>query len=364
MVWSTIGGDGMAGHSDEGVGQFHEPTGVAVDPTGSTVYVADLLNHRIRKLSGEVWSTVGGDGTEGDSDMGFGQFKKPLGLAISKPGTVHVADSNNHLVRKLSADGWSTIGGSSFNYSVGVAVDSSGDVYVADSLNHRIQKLSGEVWSTIGGDGSQGHSDGELGQFDTPYGVAVDSAGAVYVADRKNHSIRKLSGPGGVWSTIGGDGTAGYHNTGLGQFNEPTGVAVDSSGAVYVADSNNHLVRKLKNGVWSTIGGDGTEGRSDAGMAQFKKPFGVAVDSSYAVSVADSGNNCIRKLSGKALHVRRALLFTSLDLHTQNQRLLFVVLHLCGIYCKFSFCWILFHNSLLHEVPCTASHLLIIPLHP
>ena len=132
----------------------------------------------------------------------------------------------------------------------GVAVDSSGNVYVADNGNHRIRKITsaGEV-TTLAGSGTDGHHDaaGTAAQFNNPTGVAVDSSGIVYVADTRNHSIRKITSE-GVVSTFAGSGTAGFANgTGTeAQFNYPTGVAVDSSGNLYVADNNNNRIRKIE----------------------------------------------------------------------------------------------------------------------
>jgi sugar lactone lactonase YvrE len=134
----------------------------------------------------------------------------------------------------------------------GVAVDSSGNMYIADSGNHRIRKVTGGVISTIAGTGSQGYS-GDNGsaisaQLNIPYSTAVDSSGNVYIADSENHRIRKVTG--GVISTIAGTGVAGsaYGDGDLARYaelNYPENVAVDSSGNVYIADINNHRIRKL-----------------------------------------------------------------------------------------------------------------------
>jgi sugar lactone lactonase YvrE/Tfp pilus assembly protein PilE len=322
VVVSTLAGSTRGFADGMGTGtaaQFFQPVGVAVDASG-TVYVADYYNHRIRKISPEgVVSTLAGSGTAGSSD-GTGaaaQFDHPASVAVDSSGTVYVADAYNNRIRKISPAGFvSTLAGSGtagfadgtgaeaqFNYPASVAVDSSGTVYVADINNHRIRKISpAGVVSTLAGSGTAGFADGTgaEAQFNYPYGVAVDSSGTLYVADINNHRIRKIS-PAGVVSTLAGSGTAGFADgTGAAaRFYQPTSVAVDTSGTVYVADTNNNRIRKISPaGVVSTLAGS-TFGFADGtgAAAQFNYPYGVAVDSSGSVYVADFYNNRIRKIS-------------------------------------------------------------------
>jgi hypothetical protein len=254
----------------------------------------------------------------------------PQGIAVDGGGNLYVADSGNNTIRKLMPVGtnWvsSTIGGlagsqggtdatnndSRFAYAKGVAVDSGGKVYVADSGNNTIRKLSkvGTNWvsSTIAGlTGTPGSADGtnSLARFNLRRSVAVDGAGNVYVADTDNLTIRKLKQVGTNWvsSTIAGlagsQGSADGTNSDS-RFYSPRAVALDSSGNVYVAD--NFTIRKLMpvgtDWVSSTIGGlAGSPGSDDgaAGAARFFNPVGVAVDRSGNVYVADNGNNTIRQ---------------------------------------------------------------------
>ena len=150
-----------------------------------------------------------------------------------------------------------------FNNPIGVAVDSSGNLYVADTDGHRIRKITSTgVVTTLAGTGTAGHHDGTgtATRFNFPHGVAVDSSGILYVVDTDNHRIRKITSTGKV-TTLAGTGTAGHHDgTGTAtQFNFPHGVAVDSSGILYVADTDNHRIRKISSaGVVTTLAGTGT----------------------------------------------------------------------------------------------------------
>ena len=321
-VVNTLAGSGMAGFAD-GTGtaaQFYNPSGVAVGDDG-TVYVADSNNHRIRKVTAAgVVSTLAGSGTYGYAD-GTGtaaQFYSPTGVEVDSAGTAYVADYSNHRIRKITAAGVvSTLAGGGtggyvdgtgtaarFYFPRDVAVDDAGTVCVADFGNNRIRKVTAAgVVSTLAGSGTTGFADatGTAARFNSPRGVAVDGAGTVYVADRDNNRIRKVTAA-GVVSTLAGSGTAGFADgTGAGaQFNYPTGVAVDGAGTVYVADQSNNRIRKVSAaGVVSTMAGSGTAGFADGTgtAAQFNNPFGLAVDAAGTVYVADQSNNRIRKVT-------------------------------------------------------------------
>ena len=317
-VVSTLAGSGASGYTD-GTGtsaQFKYPFGVAVDGAGN-VYVADQSNHRIRKIttSGVVSTLAGSTSGYTDGTGTSAQFKYPTGVAVDGAGNVYVADLSNHRIRKITTSGVvSTLAGSSqgytdgtgtsakFDYPYGVAVDGAGNVYVADESNHRIRKITTSgVVSTLAGS-TYGYTDGTgaSAQFKYPYGVAVDGAGNVYVADRYNQLIRKIT-TSGVVSTLAGS-TYGYTDgTGTSaKFYNPTGVAVDGAGNVYVADYANHSIRKITtSGVVSTLAGSGTYGYTDGTgtSAKFDSPTGVAVDGAGNVYVADESNHSIRKIT-------------------------------------------------------------------
>jgi prepilin-type N-terminal cleavage/methylation domain-containing protein len=266
-VVTTFAGSGTAGLLDgaAATARFNTPYGVAVDSSGN-VYVADTLNSLIRKITptGTV-STFAGSGTAGflDGAAGTAKFNYPQALAVDTTGNVYVADTANNRIRKITSTGTvSTLAGSGvagsaegtgtaaqFSNSFGIAVDSSGNVYVADTNNQRIRKITpgGVVMTLAGSTGGYANGTGAAAQFLNPQGVAVDSSGNVYVADGNNNRIRKIT-PGGVVTTLAGSGTAAFADgTGVNaSFSAPRGIAADSAGNVYVADSTNKRIRLVR----------------------------------------------------------------------------------------------------------------------
>ncbi len=324
---TLAGSDGGAGSFD-GTGtaaRFFQPQSVAVDIAGN-VYVADTLNNTVRKISpsGVVSTLAGKAGSSGSTDStgAAARFYNPYGVAVDNGGNVYVADTNNDTVRKISPSGVvSTLAGKAgsqgstdgtgaaaqFNGPLGVAVDSGGNVYVSDSGNNTIRMITpgGFVTTLAGKAGSSGSTDGtgSAARFNDPFGVAVDGSGSVYVADTYNNTVRKIS-PSGVVSTLAGKAGSQGSTDGPGsaaQFNIPNGIAVDSGGNVYVADTDNYTIRKISpSGVVSTLAGTAESFGSEDGTgseAQFNGPFGVAVDSGGNVYVADTFNYAIRMIS-------------------------------------------------------------------
>jgi sugar lactone lactonase YvrE len=266
-VVSTLAGSGTAGfaNGDGNAAQFNHPYGIALDTKGN-IYVADINNNRIRKITpaGSV-STLAGSGTLGfaDGNGAAAQFNQPLGVATDAQGNVYVADNYNHRIRKISPAGVvSTLAGGSiagfadgngsiaqFYYPTGVASDAQGSIYVADGGNNSIRKISpGGVVSTLAGSGTQGfaNGNGNAAQFYFPIGMASDAQGNIYVADTYNNRIRKIT-PAGAVSTLAGTGTAGFAdgNGDAAQFNSPYGIALDTKGNIYVADSGNYMIRLI-----------------------------------------------------------------------------------------------------------------------
>jgi hypothetical protein len=328
-VVTTIAGTGVYGFSGDGgpaiSAQLNLPTSVAVD-SASNVYIADLGNGRIREVSNGVITTFAGNGTQGFSgDNGLAadaQLWNPEGVAVDSAGNVYIADTGNHRVREVSNGVIATIAGNGkpgfggdggpsasaqLSYPYGAAVDSVGNVYIADTGNSRIRRVSNGVVTTVAGNGTWGFS-GDNGPaisagLYSPFGVAVDSAGEVYIADTDNFRVRKVSN--GVITTVAGNGTWTFGGDGgpaiSAQVAGPTGAAVDSAGSVYIADTGNNRVRKVSNGVITTVAGNGTQGFSgDGGPAsnsQLSYPAGVALDSEGNLYIADTGNERVRKVA-------------------------------------------------------------------
>ena len=326
-VVSTLAGTPGAYGSADGSGaaaSFGSQTGVATDSTGN-VYVADSGNNTIRKItpSGVVSTLAGNPGVVGSAD-GTGaaaKFYLPGGLATDSTGNVYVADVMNSIIRKITPDGLVTTltgtpvvfgsadgtgAAASFNHPEGVATDSAGNVYVADVMNSIIRKItSAGVVSTLAGTpGASGSTDGSgaVASFGNPTGVATDSAGNVYVADFLNGIIRKIT-PSGMVSTLAGTIGIPPRNGSLlpPNLNNPSGVTTDSAGNIYVADSVNNTIRKItQDGMVSTLAGTlGVNGYADGtgAAAKFNNPTGIATDSAGNVYVADSRNNTIRKIT-------------------------------------------------------------------
>jgi len=319
---ATLAGSATAGSVDGSgsAASFFHPGGVAVDAAGN-VYVADTFNHRIRVVNpAGLVTTLAGAGVQGSTDdTGTAAgFSYPRSVALDASGNVYVADAGNHAIRRVSPAGVvTTFAGSgssgsadgagtaaSFNCPSGIAADAAGNLYVADSCNQRIRHISpAGVVTTLAGSGSVGAADGTgtAASLAFPRGVAVDSAGIVYVADTSNFKIRRVS-PDGVVTTLAGSGSYGPGD-GSGSaagFHLPETVATDPSGNVYVADASDCMIRAITPaGVALTSAGHLAPGATDgAGAAAgFFNPGGVAVNAAGAIYVADANNNRIRKIT-------------------------------------------------------------------
>jgi sugar lactone lactonase YvrE len=306
VVTTLAGAAGVAGYMD-GTGtdaRFSAPSGVAVDRAG-TVYVADSHNHTVRKITaGGVVTTLAGP-----PGMSV-QFGIPAGVAVDAAGNVYVADRASGTISEITPAGAVTTVGmgtmAKFTGPVGVAVDAAGTVYVAARDDCTISKITtGMVSPLAGTPGMVGSSDGTGTEatFNYPTGVAVDGAGNVYVADLGSHTLRKIT-PAGVVTTIAGTARRFGQANGMGadaRFRFPAGVAVDAAGNVYIADQANHSLRKATpDGVVTTLAGAGiSSGSADGtrGAARFHSPAGVAVDGAGNIYVADRYNQVIRKIT-------------------------------------------------------------------
>jgi len=335
-IINTIAGGSGNGYSGDGGAAtsalLNAPQGAAVDSSGN-LYIADSGNYVIREVtpSGAI-STVAWDNSccfpLGDfGPAASARLSAPQGVALGVvAGTVYIGENGAGRVRKVGSSGSITTlaGTGSYGYSgdgglaasaqlsnlVGVAGDTAGNVYIADTGNSRIRMVSpGGIITTAAGTGSAGNSgDGGLAvnaQLDLPFGVVLDAAGDLYIADAGAHRIRKVA-PGGIIITVAGTGTLGYSGDGgpavNAELNAPSGIAADGSGDLFIADTQNNVVRKVSAaGVITTLAGNGRQGYSgDGGLATsaaLNLPVGVAVDGAGNVFIADTGNNRVRKVS-------------------------------------------------------------------
>lgn len=320
----SLGGAGFV--DGEGrAARFNRPSSAATDPVGN-LYVADSDNHTIRKITGEgVVTTLAGLAETLGSADGVGssaRFFSPYGIATDAKGNIYVADTYNHAIRKMTSDGVVTtlagLAGSRgsddgvgkaarFNYPSGVTTDSVGNVYVADTHNHTIRLVTqqGVVTTFAGFAGSPGSTDGlgKEARFDNPSGVATDGSGNLYVTDTSNCTIRKITQDGTVTTLAGLAQMFGYED-GIGsaaRFNYPFGVAADLDGNLYVAEPDSHSIRKITQAaaVTTFAGLPGSAGERDGtgSAARFNRASGVTADAKGDVYVADSDNNTIRRIT-------------------------------------------------------------------
>jgi uncharacterized protein (TIGR03437 family) len=318
---TTLAGNGSAGFndgSDPTQVQFNNPNAIAIDSKG-VLYIADTSNHRIRTITNGTTATIAGTGTAGSSGNGAAAtsatLNGPGGVAVDSSGNIYIGDTGNNVVRKISGGninifagsgtaGYSGDGGQATSAGLtgptGIAVDAAGNVYIADTGDSLIRKVdkNGIITSYIGGTGPT------AGRLNHPTGIWLDAAGTLYVADSNNRRMIKYAGS--TFTVIAGNGTAGFSGDGgpasKALLNNPTGVAVDAAGSIYVADSNNSRIRKITpDGNIVTIAGRGGSGYyGDGGPATaagLAFPRSLTIDASGNVYVADTQNSVIRLLT-------------------------------------------------------------------
>jgi uncharacterized protein (TIGR03437 family) len=331
---NTVVGDSFPGFLGDGGNaqnaEVHTPTDICFDTNGN-LYIADSANAAIREVTtAGVISTIAGTtgiGFTGDGALATAAtLLAPVSVAVDSTGNVYVVENGDSRIRKIDTtklfintvvgNGYDTFAGDggpatsgSLNYPTGMALDSSGNMYIADFLNLRIRKVtSSGTLSTVAGNGVLSFS-GDGGpalsaQMNGPQGVAADNAGNFYVSDTGNNVVRKVA-KGGTITTIAGNGSAGNGGDGgagtSAQLASPMGLAVDTSGNLYISDSLNAKVRKVSGGVISTVAGNGTPGfggdGAAASSAQINTPLGIAVDGAGNLYIADFSNNRVRKVS-------------------------------------------------------------------
>jgi len=303
-------GTGVAGFADGPAtkAQFQFPQGLV--RRGSAYVVADLANHRIRLIAQDgTVSTLAGSGGVGQQNGPAGQatFQAPSGVAVTADGTVYVADSGNHVIRKISLDGVvTTIAGSgkpglvdgkggSAQLHLPAGITSDGKLlFITETGSHTVRQVSTDgVVTTLAGGGKEGYADGAGKKvlFTAPAGIVVGPGAAMWVADAGNHRIRKVTYA-GVVTTVAGSGVGGFQDGAAlaGKFLFPVGVAFAPGGELVIADRQNHRVRALSaSGQLRTIAGDGSTQLLD-------EPFGLAFDGAGRAWITDLKNQRVRRL--------------------------------------------------------------------
>jgi len=339
---ALVAGNARAGYSGDGGpavnAQLNTPAGMALDKAGN-LYVADSFNNRVRVISPNgIINTFAGTGTVGSvghfGDGGLATLANlfmPEGVAVDSNGNVYIADTGENMIREVTTNGFiTTIAGDSLagfagdtflgltsevNHPGDVAVDAAGNVYIADTGNALIRRITTDgLINTYAGTSSQvGYSgDGKAATsagLIEPYAIALDAAANLFIAERQDARIRIVVASNGNIYTVVGNGSLGFSGDGaasnLAILNQPTGIALDPAGNLYIADSENCRIRKAANeggsGTISTIAGNGGVSYSGDGgqaiKAQLNTPLGVAVDAGGNIFIADNANNVVRKVT-------------------------------------------------------------------
>jgi trimeric autotransporter adhesin len=314
--------------------QLNGPAGIAFDDTGN-LYIADLYNSVIRKISiSGVISTIAGRALSGYSGDGgqatLAKLDDPTGVCTDAAGNIYIADNQNNRIRKVTAStgiittiagygtppynaGFSGDGGTAtlaeLDEPYDVVADNSGDIFFSDYTNNRVREISGGIITTVAGTGNLAYNGDNkpatAANLSGPEGIALDDSGNLYIADIGNNRIRKVN-TAGVITTVAGNGSPGWSGDNgaatAAELQTPTGVIIDGSGNLFIADHSNYRIRKVSNGTITSIAGNGNPGYSGDGgqalLAELNNPNDVALDTAGNVYIADFANNRIRELSG------------------------------------------------------------------
>ncbi len=316
--FGDIGFRGDGGHPSQAV--FYLPLGLTVAPNGD-VLIGDTGNYRLRKVSGGVINTMAGTDVKDGSAARSAYLNRPEAVAVSSNGDFYISDTLNSRIRKVAAldERITTIAGNGntgtlqgrIGYPSGLAVERDGNLLLADFYNNRILRasLQGQITIVAGSTRAGFGGDGGLAgaaTLNTPGGVAVDSAGNIYIADTGNNRVRKIAADTGIITTVAGTGRAGASGIGgaatAAQLNADR-VALDAAGNLYIADRGNHRVLKVTTatGIISIFAGTGVAGfRGDGGFAtaaQLTAPSDINFDAAGNAYIADFGNGAVRRVT-------------------------------------------------------------------
>ncbi|MES2776068.1 MAG: hypothetical protein V4722_17965 [Bacteroidota bacterium] len=332
-IITTIAGNGTAGFSGDGgpaiQAQLNGPNGIAADHLGN-VYITDFSNYRVRKISAAgIITTIAGTGVFGGAGDGglstLAQVGAPLSVAVNNIGELFIGDVALNNVRKVAtngiittiagtiygASGFSGDGGFAtsalFNEITGVAADASGNIFIADRSNNRIRRITNGIVNTVAGNGGFNNSgDGgpaTAAQLATPQNVTIDAIGNLFISTPT--LIRKVSVSGNIINTVAGNGFKGYNGDSLPvavtQMYQPFSMAADNQNNIYWSDRVSGRIRKLNtNGIVSTIAGTGIPGFSgDGGLAtnaRLSLPNAIAIDTGGNIFISDFGPRRVRKI--------------------------------------------------------------------
>ena len=335
QIITTICGSSTTGYTGDGfaagLAETNGPHGVTTDVYGN-IYFADHYNNCVREiLTSGIIKTIAGNGTPGFSGDGTlatsAEMNQPFGVTVDAHGNIYIGDTYNNRVRMVNPSGIiSTIAGTGvagfsgdgtlattarLNAPYGVAVDTAGNIYIGDGSNSRVRKIAAGtgIITTIAGNGIAGYG-GDLGpatsaKLYVPSYLNFDAAGNLYITDNANHRIRKVDLSGTI-TTVAGNGTGGFGGDGglatAAEINYPGGIALDKAGNLYITDYLNNRIRVVNaSGIISTIAGGGVPGYSGDGglatLAELYQPTDVAVDTNGNVYIADFFNNRLRKIT-------------------------------------------------------------------
>ncbi len=330
---TNFGGDGFNSIN----ANLNFPLAIAFD-LSNNLFLADYNNNRVRKINRltGIITTVAGGGTGGDNILATASAVSPAGLTFDKEGNLYIADNVNDKIRKVNTStgvittiagngiqGYSGNGGlalsASLNNPAGITFDTLGNLYIADGGNNVIRKINKNtnIITTVAGTSTNGFiGDGyvaTIAWLANPSGIAVDKSGNLYIADKGNNRIRKVTYNTGIITTIAGNGTQGYGGNGgiaiSAKLNYPTGISLDLFGNIFIADRGNYVIRKIDKNTnnISTVAGNNISGfGGDGGLATsayLSFPSNIAFDSMGNFFIADSWNNKIRKVSNDIIGI-------------------------------------------------------------